>query len=152
MASSRLPFIRGRVDRADPYRSPRGSRSEGIKLPPRDPTKHKAALVSQLDAIGQQAASRSPGDRDPEAVRETIIVQPEPGFELEASPLSDKRGDVRLIGETEAGDVLLDAPSAELPHLRKKVEHYADDSQISEKGMRKNAPAIAQKEVVPRVP
>ena len=147
MASARLPFIRGRTHKSDYYQSPKGGPSSAIQLPPRDPTKHRSALLTQLDAMSQQVTERNPSTRDPDAVRETIIVQPESGFELNPGPLG-LAADVRVIGTMETGDVLLDAKSAELPHLRKKLDDFANDAKKTLKGLRANAPAIAPIAVV----
>jgi hypothetical protein len=143
MGATRLPFIRGRADKADYYRSPKGGGGGAIKLPPRDPAQHRTNLLGQLDALRLETTQRSRGQRDPEAIRETIIVQPEPAFELSADPLGSAAADVRVVGTTETGDVVLDAHSAELPHLRKKIGEYGDDAKTTPMGMRANAPAVA---------
>jgi hypothetical protein len=143
MGASRLPFIRGRAEKTDYYRSPKGGGGGAIKLPPRDPAQHRTNLLGQLEALHLQTTQRKAGERDPEATRETIVVQPEPAFELSADSLGSTAADVRVLGTTESGDVLLDAHSAELPHLRKKIVEYANDAKLTPKGVRANAPAIA---------
>jgi hypothetical protein len=62
---------------------------------------------------------------------------------LAPAPLGDADQDVRVLGVTEAGTALLDAKEAELVHLRRKIDAYADDSKVTDQGARKNAPAIA---------
>lgn len=143
MTENRYPLIRGRNHRTEFYVPPNGGNSAQLCLPPRTPTFHSSALLSQLDAIVEASVRRAPGTRDVEATRETIAVQPEGGFELVPSALGDTKADVRVIGVAENGVVLLDAKCADLPHLRRKIEEYGDDSKITKKGARKNDPAIA---------
>jgi hypothetical protein len=142
MAENQYPFIRGKGHRTDYYVPPQG-RGSKLQLPPRNPASHSVALLGQLDAIVASTSGRPPNLRDTEATRETIVVSPESGFALSPSSLGDSASDVRVIGIAEEGTVLLDAKSADLPHLRKKIGEFADDAKVTEKGARRNAPAIA---------
>jgi hypothetical protein len=144
MAHGDLPFIRGRVLRADLFRSPTGGRERDIALPPRNAKQQRKRILDQLDAIADAVSTRPESQRDPTARREIIAIVPEPGFRIEPDPLSDAKGDVRLVAEDpETGVVLLDAPGPELTHLRKKLAAYADDGKVSEKsGLRRNAATL----------
>lgn len=148
MADRRYPLIRGSTFKTDFYQSPKGGGGGDIRLPPRDPRKHRALLIRQLDAILGDVQKRPQEQRDPEAVREVIAVQPKPKFDLEPSALGDARSDVRVLGVTENGTAILDASGVELVHLRRKIEAYADAAKVTEKGARRNEPAVAPIEVI----
>ncbi len=143
MAAKRYPLIRGKTFQTEFYRSPQGGGGGTILLPPRDPKKHQATLLRQLDAVLDHVTRRPEGKRDPEATREVIAVQPKATFELAPGSLGDVASDVRVLGLTEGGLALLDAKGAELLNLRHKIDAFADDSQVTGKGARRNAPAIA---------
>ncbi len=143
MADPKYPLIRGSIFKTDFYQSPKGGRGGEIRLPPRHAKKHGARLIEQLDAILGRVQQRPQGQRDPEASRELVAVEPKETYELAPAPLGDAARDVHVLGVTEAGTALLDAKDAELVHLRRKIEAYADDSKVTDKGARKNAPAIA---------
>ncbi len=144
MAGERLPFLRGRVERMESFVSPRGGGGEKPALPPRDPTAHRGLLLAQLDAISDEVGKRDPAIRDPEASREIIAVIPEPGSEIPAPSLGDERTDVRVVGtDPDSGVVIVDAPSAELPALRQKIDEFADATRRTPKGHPKHAPLVA---------
>ncbi|HEY2510652.1 MAG TPA: S8 family peptidase, partial [Polyangiaceae bacterium] len=143
MADRRYPLIRGRIFKTDFYQSPQGGGGGDIRLPPRDPKTHRIRLLKQLDTLLAQIQLRPEGQRDPGASRELIAVQPESTYELATSPLGDTKRDVRVIGVTEAGTALLDTKDPEMVLLRRKIDDFADDSKLTKKGARRNAPAIA---------
>lgn len=121
-----LRLIRGRIDREERFRAPQG-RGEPPPLPPRDPPQHTAALVAQLDGIVAQTQQRRQEQRDPEATREIVAFRAEPGFDLSAGSLADRRSDARLVSaDPERGVVLVDAPDPELRYLRRKLAAYAE--------------------------
>ncbi|MGK4008411.1 S8 family peptidase [Sorangium sp. So ce1036] len=125
--TSRLPLIRGRITLVETY-----GRKVPVpppQIPPRDPLQHRAALLAQLNAIAEEVQLRKPGDRDPAASRELIVIRPEPGSELPARSLADG---VHLVGaDPDTGTVLLDAPGPDLPRLRQKIEAFGDDAAIN---------------------
>lgn len=141
MADGSLPFIRGRIVRTSLFRSPVRGGGREIVLPPRSAKQQRKRILAQLDAVADAVAARPSTQRDAAANREIIAVAPEPGFRIEPEPLSDARGDVRVIAEDPVtGVVLLDAPGPELKHIRDKLAAYADDNKISKKsGLRRNA-------------
>lgn len=144
MADERLPFLRGRVEKAESFVSPRGGGGERPALPPRDPATHRGLLLAQLDAIAEEVAQRDPNVRDPEASREIIAVIPEPGSELPASSLGDERADVHVVGtDPDTGVVIIDAATAELPALRQKIDEFADATRVTPLGHPKHAPLVA---------
>lgn len=144
MTSERLPLLRGRVHVSQHFKSPLGGDRTPKPLPSRNPAKHKTTLLQQLDHIAEQAKARPVGQRDELATREVIAVTPEPGYELKAESLADKKTDHRVVvRDDQTGVVIVDAPSPELKPLRKKVLQFADDEKVSEKGARRNAPAVA---------
>lgn len=139
MAEDRLPLLRGRITAIKTYEAPSGRGGTPPKFPPLDPQAHRANLIRQLDAIKEQIASRPPLARDPLATREIVAVRPAEGARLSPEQLDDSRADARLIGVVpETGVVLLDVASAELAYLRKKVEAFADDSQVETKTNKKD--------------
>ena len=144
MADDKLPFLRGRIEGAQPFTSARGG---GGAPPPqlqRDPVAQRAALVAQLDQLAATVESRATQSRDPEATREIIAVLPEPGHRLAAESLGDARTDVRIVGDDiDSGVVLIDAPSAELAALRQKLDHYADTTNLRPSGQPRNADLVA---------
>lgn len=133
MADERLPLLRGQITSVDTYEAPQRF---GLppKLPSLDPKTHRARLLEQLNAIGQQVQARSETARDELAVREIVAVRPAAGAELTADQLDDARSDARLIGVVpETGTVLLDVATASLDHLRKKLDAFADDGRVEVK-------------------
>jgi Subtilase family len=145
MTDEGLPFLRGKIERSEAFTTARGGGGDTPTLPPRNPIQHRGELIAQLDQIATAARARDPQTRDPEATRELIAVHPEPGSQLEASSLGDANSDVRVVGvDPDNGVVLIDAPNAELPALRKKLDEFADASKLSPKKQQPmNAPLIA---------
>jgi hypothetical protein len=145
MTDEGLPFLRGKIERSEAFTTARGGGGDPPALPPRDPITHRGQLIAQLDQIATAARSRDPQVRDPEATREVIAVYPEPGSQLEVSSLGDANSDVRVVGvDPDNGVVLIDAPNAEFPALRKKLDEFADISKLSPKKQQPmNAPLIA---------
>lgn len=141
----RLPILRGRIDIAERFQSPKGGRRPRPATPERDPGAHQQLLVAQLDDIFRAVGRREMEDRDVAADRELVILRPEPGYEVSAESFGDKRQDVRVISVDEAtGAVLIDAPRPDLPHIRSKLERYADDSKVNkESGTRRGELAVA---------
>lgn len=143
MADEGLPFLRGRIERTEEFVTARGGGGDRPALPPRDPAKHRAQLIAQLDQIVSAAGGRDPAKRDPEATRELVAVHPEPGSKLVESSLGDQASDVRVVGiDPDSGVVLVDAPGPELPALRRKLDEFADPTKASPT-QPKNAPLIA---------
>ena len=133
MAEDRLPLLRGRISSVDTYEAPRGGGSAST-MPSLDPTAHRSKLLQQLDAIGQQVQARSDTARDELASREIIAVRPAPNTQLTADQLDDSRADARLVGVVpETGTVLLDVANSDLEYLRKKLDAFADDTQVEVK-------------------
>lgn len=124
MAARRLPFLRGTASRQE-YRAVTGSRDKP-RTPDRDPVKHRAHLLGQLDALLLEARTRAP--RDPEAAREILAVRPATTENrLLPEQLADRSGDVRIVGVIpETGVVLLDAPDPQLPKLREKAAEFGE--------------------------
>jgi hypothetical protein len=130
VATNRLHLIRGRAVDGGDYKSPRSGTSSPVPSRP-DAKLHARELISQLDKLEATARARGDGARGEHASREVIVVEPEKGFKLDASALGSKTGDVRVIGTNpDSGAVVLDAPGPSLPHLRHKIEDYADDSKV----------------------
>lgn len=130
MGDERLPLLRGRISRVDTFE---GKPSPvPLRLPKRDPVRHRDLLLAQLKAIKAQASGRAPGTRDPSATREVIAVRAEEAFTLKAESIGDKKTDVRVVGVSEDnGMVLLDAPSADLAALTAKIEAFGDDARVT---------------------
>ena len=138
-----FPILRGAVTREEYYRSPKGGPSDAPQLPKRNAKAHAQELLKQLDSI-VRGVERPAGARDEGAKRELIAFRPEKGFELAIDALASTKADVRVVSVDEAtGMVLVDAPSAELKHLRSKIAAYASDKRTKKKGARKNEPAVA---------
>ena len=76
---TRLPFLRGRVGRIEPFQSPQGGPSSKPVLPSRDRATHAAHLRIQLDSLKAVAEARPSGQRDRGATREIVAVSPERG-------------------------------------------------------------------------
>lgn len=142
MDGDEFPLIRLSALDSRAYGSPyRGSREPSI--PPRDPQQHRSALLGDLDSIARVVSERGSNRRVKGATREIISVTAEPGYQLATGPLADSRNDVRAIPTETPERVLLDSPSAQLPHLRRKLDEYGDDTKVSEKtGARKNSKAL----------
>ncbi|WP_084609451.1 S8 family peptidase [Archangium violaceum] len=133
MAENRLPLLRGRITSVDTYQAPQQGGSPP-KIPSLDPKAHRAKLLQQLDAIGNQVQARPETVRDELASREIVAVRPAPDTELAATQLDDSRSDARLIGVVpETGTVLLDVANADLDYLRKKLDAFADDAKVEVK-------------------
>ncbi len=133
MASQRLPLLRGRISRSELYQSPQPGKS-ALRIPSPDPQSHRLHLMRELDAIELQVEARPPTARDENATREIIAVRPAVGAALDADQLDSRRADARLIGIVpETGTVLIDAASPNLDFLRKKLDAFADDSNVTVK-------------------
>lgn len=142
--AKRFPLLTGRVESAERYVSVRrGGRP--AKLPQTDPAKQHAYLSKQLDAIWERVAKRERDDRDPGAMHEIIAIEPKEGAQLEAESFGDKRLGMRVIAKDDkTGVVYVDASRPDLPHLRRKVDAFADEKQVNEKtGARRSEQAIA---------
>jgi hypothetical protein len=125
--TSRLPLIRGQITVVETYG--RKGQVTPPQIPRRDPQQHRAALLQQLDAITDEVNKRQPGERDPAASRELIVIRPEPESEMPDRSLAEG---VRLVGtDPDTGTVLLDAPGPDLPQLRQKIEEFGDDSKVN---------------------
>lgn len=134
MAEDRLPLLRGRITSVDTYEAPQRGGGSLPQMPSLDPTAHRAKLLQQLDAIGQQVQARSDTARDELASREIIAVRPAPNTQLTADQLDDSRADARLVGVVaETGTVLLDVANSNLDYLRKKLDAFADDAKVEVK-------------------
>lgn len=100
-------------------------------MPAVNPKAHQAELTRQLDAITQQVKARAAADRDELARREIIAVRPAPGAQLTPDQLDDARADARLVGVmADTGTVVLDVANADLDHLRRKLDAFADDARV----------------------
>jgi hypothetical protein len=143
--ADRLDLLRGRINLDERYQSTRQGRPGAFTIPARDPAEHKAILVAQLDAIWRTVARRDMQDRDPAADHELVVLTPEPGHALAAASLGDVHTGVRVVSVDEStGTVLIDTSRADLPHLRRKIDRFADDTKVkAEDGARAGARAIA---------
>jgi Subtilase family len=131
VADSRLPLLRGRITSVDTYEAPQRGGGSPPAIPSLDPKAHRAKLLQQLDAITQQVKARAETARDEIASREIVAVRPAPDAQLAPEQLDDSRADARLIGVVpETGTVLLDVANADLEHLRKKLDAFADDANV----------------------
>jgi hypothetical protein len=156
MADERLPLIHGRVIATDRYQAVQGGGDAKDVRRPSDAKAHAQLLARQLDELVEAVRKRPPDQRDEGAHREIVAIQPRPGEQLELPPLGDKRAGVRVVGEDpHTHTVILDAPDADLRHLRRKVDEYADNTRakITEHEgahveVRKNEKAIAPIESV----
>lgn len=84
-----------------------------------------------------EAAHERAPSRVPEATRALVTVKPEPGFELQFESLGDQRSDVRVISvDPDTKAVVLDAPTADLAFLRKKLENYANPDKTNKKSQK----------------
>jgi hypothetical protein len=104
---------------------------------------HQQQLLADLDALSERLRQQHAlNPRDELATRELISVVPALGFELKDESLGDKRNDVRVVTQDPvSGAVLLDAPSADLPGLRRKVQDYG--AKKTKSGEPSHAPAVA---------
>lgn len=144
MADALLPLLRGHIEREENYRSPQRGGGSPVAPPLRQPAEHRERLLQMLDQLVELSNQRPAEGRVPGADREVIAVRAEGGTTLSSDGLADKRQDVRLVWEDrEAGLALLDAPRADLKHLRAKADRFADDSKVRPKGQRANASVIA---------
>lgn len=126
MGEEKLPLLRGRIEKAERFQSARGGGGEKPALPRHDAGAHRDALLAQLDAIADVVKKRGAAARDAEATREIITVEPEPGHQIQAESLADAKTGVRVVGtDADTGRVVIDAPSAELSAIRKKIDEYA---------------------------
>jgi hypothetical protein len=132
MAANERPLLRGRIEREEFFRDPRGGGGGDIVLPRRDPALHRSRLLSEIDRIGEIVSGR---DRDPEATRVVIAAIPALGHTLEPGGLGDKRHDVRVVGEDpETRVVVIDAADPKLVHLRRKLDEFIDDEKVGKHG------------------
>ena len=144
MANERLPLLRGLIDRIDKFQTVYGGDRKHPPLPARDPAKHRAYLTRQLDRVMQEVEKREEGVRVEGATREVVAVRPEDNAVLKPESLADRAGDVRLVSvDEDTGVAIIDTPDPQLPHLRRKIDQFADDAKVSESGARRNEPAIA---------
>ncbi len=127
---SRLRLLRGRISRVESYESPQTGGGSPIPLPSPEPAAHSERLLKQLDEIERQVRARDPSVRDELATRELITISPAIKGSLAPQQLDDSRTDVRLIGTTDTGQVLLDVPSPRVEHIRDKVAAFADDARV----------------------
>jgi hypothetical protein len=143
MTAPRLPFLAGRVLRADPYLSTR-SRDHAPTIPKRDADAHRELLMRQLEQVWRDVAKRGFDDRDPAARNEIIAIKPKEGEDLPAESYGDARYGMRVISKDEvSGVVLIDASRPDLPHLRQKIDAYGDVTKASEKtGERRGAASL----------
>lgn len=126
--SDDLRLLRGRVDREEPFQAPQQGGGDPPPIPARNAPQHAAHLLAQLDAIVVQAQARTPEQRDPEASREIVAFRAEPGFDLGAGSLADRRSDARLVSDDpDWGIVLVDVPGPDLEYLRRKLAAYAEE-------------------------
>lgn len=108
-----------------------------------DPWAHRSSLLQQLDELAQQVKARTGNARDELATREIVAVRPAAGVQLAADQLDDAKADARLVGVMpETGTVLLDVASADLGHLREKIEAFADDAKIVAKMNKDGTPKL----------
>lgn len=142
--AQRFDLLRGRIDLAEPYRSPRRG-GDRPPPPPRDPAAHQQLLLAQLDEIYRNVGRREFEARDAGATRELVVLKPEPGAEINADSFADSRYDVRVVSkDEETGVVLIDAKRPDLPHIRSKLERFADETRVSATtGARSSERAIA---------
>lgn len=126
---SRLRFLRGRISRVESYESPLAGGSP-IPLPSPEPAAHSERLLRQLDEIERQVRARDASVRDELATRELITISPAIKSSLAPQQLDDTHTDVRLIGTTDTGQVLLDVPSPRVEHIREKVAAFSDDARV----------------------
>lgn len=138
-----LPLIRGRIQREEPFQSPRGGGGDRVPAAVRNPAGHRDRLLRSLDVVVERSLERQP-TRDPAAAREMIAVHGREGAILETDPLADKRSDVRAVSyDPQRGIVLLDTPDVALSHLRRKIGRYGDDEARTPGGRRWHEDAIA---------
>src|SRR5690606_24128380 len=143
MAEKRLPLLRGKITSVDTYEAPQPGRGVPPAMPSLDPKAHRSSLIQQLDAITQQVKARTANARDELATREIVAVRPAAGVQLAADQLDDAKADARLVGVMpETGTVLLDVASADLGHLREKIEAFADDAKIVAKMNKDGTPKL----------
>jgi len=144
VADERFPLLRGRIDRVDKFQAVFGGDRTPPPLPDRDPAQHRANLIQQLDRVVESVAERDSGVRLEGATRELVAVRPEDKAELRPDSLADAKRDVRLVSvDADTGVTIIDTPDPRLPHLRRKIDAFADDSKVSAKGTRRNEAAIA---------
>lgn len=134
MADDRLPLLRGRITSVDSYQAPGSGGGSPPAMPSLDPKAHRTKLLQQLSAIAQQVNARATTARDELATREIIAVHPTREMLLASHQLDDSRSDARLVGVVpDTGVVVLDVANADLEYLRKKIDAFADDSQVTTK-------------------
>lgn len=140
----RYPLLPGRIAFTDKYVSIRRGRHQHT-IPAGDAQRHHAFLSAQLDEIWRKVARREPTDRDAGAVHEIIAIRPNEGEQLQADSLGDQRLGMRVVSvDAETGVVFVDASRPDLPHIRRKLDLYVDDSLISDKtGARRSEAALA---------
>lgn len=121
----RLPFLRDRITAVETYVA--GNNAPRRILPPRIPRDHGRYLLGQLAALQAEVAARPSDARCELAVREVVAVIPHPDGTLDAEALSSPVDHLVGIDPT-TGVVLIDAASADLEALKRKIEIYADDT------------------------
>jgi hypothetical protein len=142
--SERSPLLVSRVSFAEKYVSVRRGRPKSNR-PEHDVAAHHAYVSSQLDEIWRTVARRERADRDPGTEREIIAIRPTEGARLEADSFGDRRLGMRVVAvDDQTGTVFVDASRPDLPHIRSKIDAYADDTLISPKtGARRSERAVA---------
>ena len=144
-----FPLIRGRIEGFQPFRSTRGGGGERVPPAVRNPPQHRDRLLESLDALVVRTKERPARVRDPLATREVVALRTDPDADIEPNQLSDSKNDVRAVSrDQEIGVVLIDTPDPQLPRLRRKIEDYGDDRKLTQKGRRRNEPAIAPIETI----
>ena len=144
MATGRLPFLRGEIERTETFRDPRGGGAKTVSLPTRDQSKHRKFLLGQLDKLQQTVSLKGADARDEEARREVVSVEPSPGSELPAELLASERDDVLVVGVDPAtGTVLVDAATPDLKALRRKIDLFGDSTKSTPSGRPRNEPLVA---------
>ncbi|MBK7115885.1 MAG: S8 family peptidase [Proteobacteria bacterium] len=134
MADTRLPLLRGRITSVDTYEAPRGGDGKPPTMPSLDPQAHRTALLQQFDAITHQVNARSETARDELAMREIVAVRPAANAQLTPEQLDNSKADARLVGiMPDTGTVILDIAHADLAYLRKKLDAFADDANVTTK-------------------
>ncbi|MBK6672983.1 MAG: S8 family peptidase [Proteobacteria bacterium] len=90
--------------------------------------------MQQFDAITHQVNARSETARDELAMREIVAVRPAANAQLTPEQLDNSKADARLVGiMPDTGTVILDIAHADLAYLRKKLDAFADDANVTTK-------------------
>ncbi len=126
----RLPLLRDRITAAETYVA--GNNAPRRFIPVRTPRDHGQYLLEQLAALQAEVAARPADMRSELAQREVVAVIPHPGAPLVVDALGSRVDHVIGI-DPDTGVVLIDAASASLVTLTKKIEIYADDASPAHK-------------------